>query len=127
MHRTAAFFRRCWQVNAPITVFGVATIVFTLAAIVGLVSDPRIIVGQPAWLKPVKFGLSIAMYSFSIIWLLGFVRAREPWVKKTLRAFTWIVIVVFTAEIIPITIQVLRGTRSHFNVATPFDQVCLLT
>ena len=120
--RMSAFFEQCWQVNAPITMFGVATTLFTVAAVAGLFSDPRIIVGQPAWLKPVKFGVSIAMYSFSIIWLLGFVRAEKPWIKRTLKAFTWIVIVVFTAEIVPITIQVLRGTRSHFNIATPFDQ-----
>lgn len=116
-----ARLQQYWHVNPPLTVFGVSMIVFTLATLIGLISDPRIIVGQPAWLKPFKFGVSIAMYSFSIVWLLGFVQTREPWAKKAVKLFTWIVIGVFIAETAPITIQVLRGTRSHFNVETPLD------
>lgn len=123
--RPAALFRQCWEANAPITLLGVVMIGFTLAALAGLASDPRIIAGEPAWLKPFKFGVSIATYAFSIAWVLGFVHAQRPWIRKALRAFTWIVVGVVAAEITPITIQVIRGTRSHFNVETPFDSFLL--
>lgn len=125
IHRMSALFQRCWRANAPLTVLGVAMIGFTLATLAALASDPRIIAGQPAWLKPFKFGVSIATYSFSVAWLLGFVRAQQLWVKRALNLITWIVIGVCTAEIVPITVQVIRGTRSHFNVETPFDSFLL--
>lgn len=125
LQRITTMFETCWQANAPITVLGVVMTGFTLAALVGLLSDPRIIAGQPAWLKPFKFGVSIATYAFSIAWVLGFVQTRKPWIRKALRIFTWIVIGVVVAEIVPITIQVIRGTRSHFNVETPFDSFLL--
>ena len=79
------------------------------------------IVGQPAWLKPVKFGISLATYTLSLAWLLGYVRSERRWVQKAVKGITWIVIAVAIAEIVPITVQVIRGTTSHFNVATPFD------
>ena len=124
-HGVAGFFERCWRVNAPLTAMGVAVVGFTLAALAGLAADPRVIAGEPAWLKPFKFGVSIALYSFSIVWLLGFVQASKPWIKGALKLFTWVVIAVFLAEIVPITTQVIRGTRSHFNVETPFDSFLL--
>lgn len=117
----AQFIRRQWQINAPLTLFSLIMAGFTLVTLVALAVDERVIVGQPAWLKPVKFGISLATYTLSIAWMLGFVRSERPWVQKAVKLFTWIVIGVATAEIVPITMQVLRGTTSHFNVATPFD------
>ena len=117
-----AFFTRCWRTNAPLTAFSIATVAFTLMTMVGIAVDARTILGQPAWLKPLKFGISISVYTFTIVWILGLIRASRPWIKKMLTIFPWIVIGVFVAEIVPITTQVIRGTTSHFNVATPFDR-----
>lgn len=117
----ADFLRRQWRINAPLTLFSLVMAGFTLVTLVALAVDDRVIVGQPAWLKPVKFGISLFTYGLSTTWMLGFVRSERPWVQKAVRAFTWIVIAVAILEILPITVQVIRGTRSHFNYQTPFD------
>lgn len=113
--------QRLWHIHAPLTLFTLVMAGFTLFFIVGIFADSRVIMGQPAWLKPTKFGLSISIYTLTIVWMLGFIRSETRWVRRLVRWFGWIVITVFIAEMIPITLQVVRGTTSHFNVATPFD------
>ena len=53
----------------------------TAAALLGVLVDPRVITGAPAWLKPAKFALSFGIYSFTLIWLLSFVRGRPRLVR----------------------------------------------
>lgn len=107
--------------RAPLVLFSLAMVGFTVVSLLGLVLDSRTIMGQPAWLKPMKFGVSITMYTLSTAWLLGFVRTDRPALRRAAALIAWVTVAVFTVEIIPLTLQTLRGTMSHFNVATPFD------
>jgi hypothetical protein len=116
-----AFFYRLWQVHAPLTLFSLTMALFTLFFVVGIFADGRVITGQPAWLKPAKFGVSITVYTLTLTWLLGFIRTERRWLKRLVNALAWIIITVFVVEMIPITLQVMRGTTSHFNFGTPFD------
>lgn len=50
-------------------------IVVLAGASVGLVVYSRVITGAPAWLKPAKFAVSIAIYCFTLLWLLTFTAA----------------------------------------------------
>lgn len=111
------------RVHAPLTLFSLMMAGITLFLIVGIFADSRTILGQPAWLKPAKFGLSITIYTVSITWLLGLIRTDSPRIKRAKGIIAWVVIVVFVAEMVPIVAQVLRGTTSHFNVSSPFDAV----
>jgi len=86
-------------------------------ALVGLLVDPRIVTGAPAWLKPAKFAISIAVYGATLIWLLRYLQDRPILV----RVISWIAAIGFTIEMALIALQVVRGTTSHFNMATPFD------
>ena len=108
---------RSWALNRPLTVLGVAMGLTLAAATAGLVLDPRVITGQPAWLKPAKFAVSIAIYSFTLVWLLGFVRGHGRWVGLV----SWATAVALLGEMVVLVLQVVRGTASHFNVATPLD------
>ena len=38
----------------------------------GLLFDPRMITGAPAWLKPAKFAISTFIFSASIAWLFRY-------------------------------------------------------
>jgi hypothetical protein len=38
---------------------------------VGMLVDPRVITGAPAWLKPFKFAISTAVYSLTLAWIFG--------------------------------------------------------
>jgi hypothetical protein len=94
---------------------------FTLFFVVGVFADSRAITGQPAWLKPTKFGLSIIIYTLTILWLLGHIRSEKRWIGRAVNLIAWTILSVFVVEMAVIVLQVVRGTSSHFNVATPFD------
>ncbi|MEV4429650.1 hypothetical protein AB0K23_30605 [Streptomyces sp. NPDC049602] len=88
-----------------------------LVSAVGLVVDDRILVGVPIWTKPFKFSVSFIAYALSLAWMLSLLPRgrRVGWWAGT------VVTVASTIEMVLITLQVIRGTRSHFNQATPFD------
>ena len=92
-------------------------LVVLVAAAIGLVADPRQIAGDPAWLKPLKFAVSITVYCATLAWLLTLVRGRRRLVRAAARATG----VALAVEMALILLQVVRGTTSHYNVGTPFD------
>lgn len=113
----APTFRRLWQTHAPLTLSGLIMAFLTLFFVVGFFTDPRVITGAPAWLKPIKFGISITLYNLTLAWLLGFIRGR----RRLVGLLGWVVVLTLALEIVVIVTQVMRGTTSHFNLATPFD------
>jgi hypothetical protein len=104
-------------VNRPMTIVGVLMAVTLLGTLVGLVVDPRVITGAPAWLKPAKFAISTSIYAFTFVWLLSFIRGHARLVALSANT----VAVGLTLEVALIVVQVVRGTTSHFNYATPLD------
>lgn len=114
---------RLMQVNRPMTIVGVLMAVTLLGTLVGLVVDPRVITGAPAWLKPAKFAISTSIYAFTFVWLLSFVRGHSRLVAVSANT----VAAGLTLEVALIVIQVIRGTTSHFNYATPFDAAVFST
>lgn len=106
-----------WETNKPLTATGLLMVPILVFALAGLLFDPRIITGAPAWLKPAKFAVSILIYTFTLAWIF---RYLPQWPR--LHAWTgWITAVVMVIEIACISLQAARGTSSHFNVATPLD------
>lgn len=87
-----------------------------LASLVGLVVDPRMIAGAPAWLKPAKFGASGAIYLATLAWMM-----REVPRTRLLRVAEWLISVIIVAETVVIMWQAARGRLSHFNVDSPLD------
>jgi hypothetical protein len=87
------------------------------ASVVGLLVDPRIITGVPAWLKPFKFAVSTAIYSLTLAWVFLWL----PNWPKLRRVVGWTTAIVFVLEVALIDLQAWRGTTSHFNVSTPLD------
>lgn len=110
-------FPKLWQTHTPLTLSALITAFLTLFFIVGVFADPRVITGAPAWLKPTKFGVSITLYSLTLVWILGFIQGR----RRLVSILGWTVLVTFGLEWVAILTQVVRGTTSHFNIATPLD------
>jgi hypothetical protein len=128
LRSTADLLRRAWTFSPLLTLAGLACLALVPLFIVAGLADPRIINGAPAWTKPLKFALSITIFSATFIWLLTFVdRPDEPQpsaVARPSRRVRWIAGVTGFAllvEMALISLQVLRNTGSHFNAATPFD------
>jgi hypothetical protein len=101
----------------PLGALGIVMVATTLATSAGVFLDHRIVTGAPVWLKPAKFSLSVAIYSFTFQWLLGFVRSRP----RAARALSSTAVVSFSIEMGIIVTQAFRGTTSHFNMSTPLD------
>jgi hypothetical protein len=88
-------------------------------SLIGLLVDDRMLVNSPIWLKPFKFAVSLALYAFTLAWLLTFLKRfqRVGWWAGTVLAAAG------AAEMVVIVGQVVRGKRSHFNFETPLDGV----
>jgi hypothetical protein len=110
--------RQLWNTHKPLAAASILMFAVLGAAAVGLVVDPRTIAGAPAWLKPAKFGASIGIYGFTLLWMF---RYLQDW-PRTRQIAGWTTAVVGVIEAGLISLQAWRGTTSHFNVANPFDR-----
>lgn len=88
-------------------------VVCTAVCLVGLVVDPRTILGAPAWAKPLKFSLSILLYAVTWAWLI----AHLPRWRTLARQLGTVVAVALVVEQALIVWAAATGTTSHFNVS----------
>ena len=115
--QTRRVIARGMATNRPLTIVVLLMLAVLAGTLVGLVIDPRVITGAPAWLKPAKFAVSISIYCATFVWLLGFVAGRA----RLARLVAWVTAAALVIEMALIALQAFRGTTSHFNVSTPFD------
>ncbi|MEX2114714.1 MAG: hypothetical protein WD845_16095 [Pirellulales bacterium] len=114
MLRLAAEIDRRDRVLSRVGWLHVALLIAMLAA---AAFDTRQALGINIWIKPSKFAASIAIYVWTLAWLMEYVRGPS-WAKGLIR---WGVAVAMVVEILCIAGQSLRGTTSHFNQATALD------
>lgn len=86
-------------------------------SLVGLGFDERTITNAPAWLKPAKFGASIALFTATLTFV---VRELPP--SRSRGLATTVTAGMLMLEMVLIVVQAARGTTSHFNVDTPLDR-----
>ena len=106
-----------WQANRPLTILGISMVITLVFTLIAMIVDPKMIKGQNAWLKPAKFAISISIYSFTLLWMLIFIKNRP----RMVGIISWVTVCCFIIEMVAIIGQVIRGTTSHFNNSTPFD------
>src|SRR6516165_932740 len=109
--------KRLWKTDAPLTATGLLMLPVLAILAVGLIVDPRLITGAPAWLKPAKFALSIAVYVFTLAWMFTFI----PGSGRTRRIVGRVTAIVMVLKLAIISLQAWRGTTSHFNFSTSFN------
>jgi hypothetical protein len=111
------FLAELWQRDNVLTATG--WLMFAAAAIMAAIApfDSRTITGVNAWLKPIRFCLSVGIYLWSVAWFLGYL-TKPRWAVFTIR---WGVALLMIGEIYLITSQAARGVTSHYNVSTAFD------
>ncbi len=86
---------------------GMAVLALVTAGLAAV--DQRTLVGAPLWFKPLKFSISIALYSLALAWMLG--RLRERAMRRT----GWAIVAGLVVEMVIIVGQAARGQKSHFN------------
>lgn len=86
---------------------GMAVLALVTAGLAAV--DQRTLVGAPLWFKPLKFSISIALYSLALAWMLGQLRERA------MRRTGWAIVAGLVVEMVIIVGQAARGQKSHFN------------
>lgn len=112
-----ALVRRAWQINPTLTIFMVVAVFLTIAGIVGMIIDPRMVLGMPNWAKSTKFGISFILYGATMLWILPLLQNRPRLVRFVGHASGAILIL----EAVLLAFQATRGVPMHFNVSTPLD------
>lgn len=115
--------RSACAANPALTILGVAMVITFAATLLGIFVDHRVITGAPAWLKPAKFAISVSIYCFTFVWMLGFVENRPRLVRLVANVTAASLIV----EMVVILTQAARGTTSHFNLTTPLNTALWFT
>jgi hypothetical protein len=90
-------------------------VVVVVALIPFWILDSRQLLGVSVWEKPIKFYISVAIFSFTYSWLSSFLTRGVRWVKLT----GFVIAVSLAVEIVIILAMACIGETSHFNVSTP--------
>ncbi|MBD2768641.1 hypothetical protein IC235_12155 [Hymenobacter sp. BT664] len=104
--------------NPVLSWLGWANVTLAVLALALLPFDQRLVTGALVWIKPLKFALSITAFSWTLGWLLADLPAPA---QRGVRRLSWGVAVSMAVEQGAIFIQAMRGTTSHYNVASPLD------
>jgi hypothetical protein len=114
-----AWLSRLWNFNKFLTLLLAFSFVLIPIYAVAAMVDPRLITNAPAFVKPLKFIVSITIYLSTFLWLLTLVQGRRFW----LNVLGNVTALGLLFEMVLITGQALRGVTSHFNQTTPFDEM----
>ena len=90
-------------------------VVVAVALIPLWILDSRELLGVSVWEKPIKFYISVAIFSFTYSWLSSFLTRGGRWVRLT----GLVIAVSLAVEIVIILAMASIGETSHFNVSTP--------
>ena len=89
----------------------------TIVCAVAVFADPGVVLGAPAWLKPLKFSISVGIYALTLSWLIGQVHRM----RRVAIAAGTISGIALAIEMVIIVGAAAVGGTSHFNVSTPFN------
>jgi hypothetical protein len=84
--------------------------------VVWLASGAPSLVGPVTWRKPIEFGISGAITTLSLAWVMGRLPRSRGWDWSAATAIAF-----FVPETLLIDMQQWRGVASHFNYDTDFD------
>ena len=106
-----------YRSNPVLAITGWAHWALVAVLVVLLATDSRTILGINAWIKPIKFSTSIAIYAWTLAWYLRYLTGSA----RAVRIVSWGVAVTMFTEIALITMQAARGKTSHFNASSAFN------
>ena len=93
----------------------VICVVVAIALVPLWILDSRQLLGVSVGEKPIKFYISVAIFSFTYSWLSSFLTRGGRWVKLT----GLVIAVSLAVENVLILAMASIGDTSHFNVSTP--------
>ncbi|XSG75414.1 hypothetical protein ACP8Y2_00155 [Herpetosiphon llansteffanensis] len=118
MPGAGAILRQFWATSKGMTSFFIISCFFLVLALAGVIVDPREVLGQPVWMKSLKFAFSFVVYAPTVLWMFSYVKVRPRLMRFVLDACA----AALSIEIVLFIIQAVRGQPMHFNIATPIDE-----
>lgn len=106
------------QRQPQLTGFGLLLLALAVPTAVAGLIDSRTLEGVDVWLKPLKFMLSVALFSLTMAWFFGYLPEERRHARPA-RLIVWTILIAGTFEIAYITLQGARGQASHFNNSSP--------
>jgi hypothetical protein len=116
----AAALRVLHRVNPTLSYTGWLNVGLAALALALLPLDHRHVTGALVWIKPLKFSLSIVVYTWTLAWLLADLPAPA---QRAVRRLSGGVALSMGVEIAVIFIQAGRGTTSHYNASSPLNDL----
>jgi hypothetical protein len=113
----ANWIRESYRRNRLLTLVAAAHLAAFLCFGIASLIDERTILGINPWFKPMKFAISIAIFTGTMAWLLGYLQNSA----RAVRVISGIIAVTMLGEMVLIATQSARGVQSHFNHQTGFD------
>ena len=99
--------------NEYLFYFGLLCVIISIVCIILTKTTSTEIQGVNAWFKPLKFAISIGLFSWTMAWYCYYLS------NFNVTPFNWTVITLFGFELIYIIFQASKGQLSHFNISTP--------
>ncbi len=94
----------------------------TIFCLSGVLIDDRTLMGVNVWVKPLKFAISIGIYTLTV----GYLITLYPYSKRKKNIINNLVVWTLLIELAIIVYQGSRGVRSHYNEETLFDGMLFL-
>ena len=110
--------REIFQRNQLLAWFGLFNFLLFLALIIVSQFDTRTLFSINVWVKPMKFFISIGLFSWTMAWLLDYIKSSGKVFRISL-----VIVISMLIEIIIINYQAYRGVPSHFNIQSVMDGV----
>lgn len=113
-----SFFNELKKRNFQLYIFGSLCLLGAFACFILINITSVNILGINAWIKPLKFFLSICIYSWSMAWFCEYLRPA-----LNIRRSNLIIIITLAFELLYISVQAGRGELSHYNISTTYHAV----
>ncbi len=110
-----SFFATLKKRNLLLTIFVTGCLLAAVGCVALIPLVPKQVLGISAWIKPLKFFLSAAIYAATLAWYLHYLQNA-----RLTKWFSWMLIAVLGFELVYIFLKAAEGQLSHFNIATPF-------
>jgi hypothetical protein len=107
------FFSILKSRNEPLFYFGVICSISAVFMLLIAKFSHVQINGVNTWYKPIKFALSIGIFSWTMGWYTGYLELPEQ-----ISTYSWTTIFLLGFELFYITFQAGRGQLSHYNVSS---------
>lgn len=99
--------------HRPLSAAGFIFAALTVFALIAVLVDDRTLLGEPVWLKVLKFAFAFTAYSFTLAWLIGHMTRARRFGRWTGTVFA----VLSVIEVGMLVMAAVLGTYSHFNTS----------